>query len=336
MAITVIEGFDALTVAYVVTKYPLTAAFGADMVTGRYGGQGYRPGPGNQNGEWVVPAGALGSFAMGAGLRTPLGGFSTGINLIRFNTSAGNRQFTVGLKNDGTVVVAAGTSLASPLASSAAGVVTSDTWFYMEVELIISDTVGRCTVFVNGTQVLTISGVDTKGSTTTVVDEIRFTIAGTGGGGLVIDDFYLVDAATRLGESRVTTLVPTADTADKDWGRSTGADNYALVDELPFVTTDYVTSATIGDLDLYDFGNLPYTPVTIHAVQTSMFAAKDDAASRTVRARLKSGATSSNGTNLGLSATHVQKLDLYATDPNTAAAWTTSAVNALQAGPETV
>jgi len=336
MALVLMEGFDALTAAYVSTKYPLSATFGPDMVAGRYGGQGFRPGPGNQNGILVIPTGALGSMTIGAGLKMPIGGFGTGINFIRFNTTAGNRQFTVGLKNDGTIVVAAGATLTTPLASSAAGVVVSNTWFYIEVELIISDTVGRCTIFVNGTQVLTVSGVDTKGSTTTVADEIHFTQSGTGEGGITIDDVYLTDSAARLGESRISTLVPTADTSDKDWGRSTGSDNYALVDELPFVTTDYVTSATVGDLDLYDFGNLPYTPLTIHAVETSMFAAKDDAASRTIRARLRSGGTDANGTNFGLSATHTQKIDRYATDPNTAAAWTASAVNALQAGPETV
>jgi len=335
MALVFMEGFDALTASYVTSKYPLGAYFGPDVVTGRYGGQGFRPGPGNQNGELVISTGGLNASALGAGIKMSLSGFSTGINFIRYNTSAGNRQFTIGAKSDGTIVVAAGTSLATPLASSAAGAILSDTWFYIEVELTISDTVGACTVYINGSSVLTVSGVDTKGSTTTVADEIRFTMSGTGAGGITIDDIYLTNTAARLGESRITTLVPTADTADKDWGRSTGSDNYALVDELPFVTTDYVTSATVGDLDLYDFGNLPYTPLTIHAVQTSFFAAKDDAATRAVRARLRSGGTDANGTALGLSATHVQKQDLYLTDPNTSAAWTASAVNALQAGPET-
>lgn len=335
MAIVGMEGFDALTAPYVGTKYPLSATFGPDVVAGRYGGQGYRPGPGNQNGEWVYPVGALNTFAFGVGLNFPLTGFSTGINFIRFNNSAGNRQFTIGAKDDGTIVVNAGASLASPLASSAAGVISSASWFYLECEFVLSDTVGECRVYVNGTEVINISGVDTKGSTTTVVDRLQFSMSGTGGGGIIIDDFYLVDTDTRLGESRISTLVPTADTADKDWGRSSGSDNYALVDELPFSATDYITSATVGDLDLYDFDNLPYTPLDIHAVQTSFFAAKDDAASRSVRARLRSGGTDANGGNLGLTATHIQKTDIYETDPNTSVAWTASAVNALQAGPET-
>lgn len=336
MSLVVMEGFDALTASYVTSKYPLGGYFGADVTTGRYGGQGFRPGPGNQNGEWVVSTGGLGTFTCGCGINVSLSGFSTGINLLRMNNSAGNRQFTIGLRSDGTVCVQNGTgSLSSALAASAAGVVTSSAWFYMEVEFVLSDTVGECRVWINGTKVIDISGVDTKGSTTTVVDELRYGQVGTGAGGIILDDFYLTNTATRLGESRITTLVPTADTADKDWGRSTGSDNYALVDELPYATTDYVTSATAGDLDLYDFGNLPYTPLTIHAVQTSFFAAKDDAASRSVRARLRSGGTDANGTSLGLTATHVQKTDIYATDPNTTAAWTASAVNALQAGPET-
>jgi hypothetical protein len=233
MALVLMEGFDALTAAYVSSKYPLSATFGPDVVTGRYGGQGFRPGPGNQNGEWVVQTGGLGVFTVGCGLKFPLSGFGTGINFIRFNNSAGNRQFTIGAKSDGTVVVAAGASLVTPLASSVAGVIASDTWFYCEVEYELSDTVGICRVWINGVKVIDVSAVDTKGSTTTVVDELRFTMSGTGAGGITVDDFYLTNTSTRLGESRIVTLVPTSDTADKAFLRSTGADNYALVDELP-------------------------------------------------------------------------------------------------------
>lgn len=336
MALVLMEGFDVLTAAYIQSKYPLGNYFGADTTTGRYAGQGFRPGPGNQNGEWTVSTGGLGTFAFGCGINVPLSGFGTGINLVRFNNSAGNRQFTIGLKADGSFVVAAGATLTSPLATSATGLVTSSSWFYLECEFVLSDTVGECRLYINGAKVIDISGVDTKGSTTTVVDELRFGMVGTGGGGLIVDDFYLTNTAARLGESRIVTLVPTSDTADKDWGRSTGSDNYALVDEAPFNSdTDYLTSSTVGDLDYYGLSNLTYDPVSIHAVQTSIIARKDDAASRSVRSKLKSGATVANGADLGLSASYIQRQDLYVTDPATGAAWTRSAVDALVVGIET-
>ena len=47
---------------------------------------------------------------------------------------------------------------------------------------------------------------------------------------------------------------------------------------------------------------------------------------------LKSGATTNEGTAQALSSTAAYYRQLYETDPNTTAAWTNIAVNALEAG----
>jgi hypothetical protein len=72
------------------------------------------------------------------------------------------------------------------------------------------------------------------------------------------------------------------------------------VDTLrPTADTDYVAAATPGDLDLYAMGNLSFTPDTVHAVQLTMVARKDDAEARQVRTKLKSGTTTADGTTPG-------------------------------------
>jgi hypothetical protein len=81
-------------------------------------------------------------------------------------------------------------------------------------------------------------------------------------------------------------------------------------------------------------GDLPFTPDSIHAVQVTMCARKDDAATREVRCRVKSGAASANGAPLALTASYVYYRDIFETDPNTSAAWTSGGVNAIQIGPE--
>ena len=65
-----------------------------------------------------------------------------------------------------------------------------------------------------------------------------------------------------------------------------------------------------------------------------MCARKDDAATREVRCRVKSGAASANGALLALTASYVYYRDIFETDPNTSAAWTSGGVNAIQIGPE--
>ena len=92
----------------------------------------------------------------------------------------------------------------------------------------------------------------------------------------MIDDVYVTNTSTRLGESRVAVLYPSADTAHADWTPSTGTDHYALVDETTVNSdTDYVASGTVGDLDLYEVGDLPFTPESIHAVQVTTCARKE-------------------------------------------------------------
>jgi hypothetical protein len=66
----------------------------------------------------------------------------------------------------------------------------------------------------------------------------------------------------------VDVLYPNADTADADRSPSAGTDHYAVVDETTVNgDTDYVASGTAGDLDLYEVGDLPFTPDSIHPVQ---------------------------------------------------------------------
>jgi len=337
VAIVLTEGFDLLTTNDVAAKYPSGAQFSPAMSAGRFSGQSYNPGTGNQNGEWVLRFTGQAAFTFGIAhyvTSTQLGGASTGVRIARFREAGDSTQAELRLAANGQLLAYNGPGSAL-LGSSAAGVITADTFHYIEVEFVLSDTVGVFKVYVNGVQVINVTGADTKAQSSAVVTNLSFTFSGNGNGGQRYDDFYLTDTAARLGESRIETLSPSADTATKNWGRSAGSDNFALVDEKPSDgDTTYVTATTAGTADLYDMADLSEVPLVIHAVQSSIIGRKDDAATRAVRCNLKSGGTTANGTALGLTTSYVQRVTLYATDPDTGSAWTASGVNALQAGPE--
>ena len=144
---------------------------------------------------------------------------------------------------------------------------------------------------------------------------------------------YVTNTATRLGESRVLVLYPNADTADADWTPSAGADHYATIDEAVNGDTDYVASGTVGALDVCELSDLGVTPDSIQAAQVTMCARKDDAASREVRCKVKSGAAVANGTPHALTASYMYNRDIFETDPDTSAAWTSSGVDACRSGP---
>lgn len=77
---------------------------------------------------------------------------------------------------------------ATVVATSAAGLIAVNTWNYIEIQTLIAD-VGTITVRVNGTPVITVTGVDTQNGLTGIIDEARL----VGGSGYVntYDDLYL-------------------------------------------------------------------------------------------------------------------------------------------------
>ena len=55
-----------------------------------------------------------------------------------------------------------------------------------------------------------------------------------------------------------------------------------------------------------------------------------------MRCKVKSGAATADGTPHALTASYVYYRDIFETDPDTAAAWTSAGVDAVQIGPEVV
>lgn len=238
-----------------------------------------------------------------------------------------NGSITVNLGDTATVVTGA---------TSAAGVITVAVWSHIEVEIVISDTVGEARVWVDGAQVINVSGVDTRNVAGTAnADGVQFGGAANTGD-QDYDDLWIGTTATEhKGDVRIETLVPTADTADKDWTPNSGTVNYDRVDESqPDADTTYVASATVGHLDKYDLGALSSTPAAVYAVQTTMYARKDDATVREVRTLIDSGGSVSNHPNRAMGATYGPFRSFDTTDPNGGGAWSAAAVDALKVGIE--
>jgi hypothetical protein len=160
---------------------------------------------------------------------------------------------------------------------------------------------------------------------------------------LRLDDVYLCDTSGSrnndfLGDVRVVTFRPDADTAQGDFTPSSGSVHYALVAEAPDDDGDasYVESGTVGHKDLYGYQDLTGTPAAILALQLATVARQDDARSRRLRAVLKSGATTANGVTRGLGTSYALYDDRFEVDPATGTAWTKAGVDALEAGLQVV
>jgi hypothetical protein len=235
----------------------------------------------------------------------------------------------------------------SILASSASAIAVT-AWTFVEMRALVNNVTGAYEVKLNESSLISGSSINTASGTGTdyAVDSIRLIGAATMEPRF--DDLVIVDTTvagsepiTYTGKVTVATLWPSADGALSQFtGVGTGAANYDRVDETPGKDDDtsYVQSSTVGNRDLYDFDNIPggYAGLsTILAVQTSAAVRKAQPGTKELRTNIRSVATDVNGSNVELTAGYkYTPAQIEATDPNTASAWTTSGVNAMQAGIE--
>jgi len=176
-----------------------------------------------------------------------------------------------------------------------ASVVANDTWVYLEVELVISASVGTATVSANGTQIGSFSGdnfptLATAGTfigTWSSLRHLALHSAPTPFLDVRMLDLYLFDRAgsrnnAKIGPHEVNRLVPTGAGASTGWTPSAGA-NWAAVDEVPpDDDTTYVSASTAGTRDAYVFESVP-AGVDPPGVTVSLYAKKTGAGSAALK-----------------------------------------------------
>lgn len=337
MALLFMEGFATNDVA---TKWDATSA-GVTVGTSS-------PSPRVTNGSWAVffyPGVLHKSFAakskiiMGGGFYCSANSFA-----LTFMGDAGTTSHITVLRNNSTgfIEIRRGTAAGSILATGTT-FITAAVWTYVEVSVTVSDTVGEVHVRLNGsaTDEVSYTGDTKNAGTASTIDKVQIAHV-TSSGGLYATDIYIIDdtgAAPNnafLGDVTVRTLSPNANGNSSQLVGSDGnsTDNYLLVDEKPFSSSDYAGSATTGQKDTYGLQDLPATVTTVYGVQVNANMLKSDAGASQSRIVIRSGGTDYGGTTRVLSTSAITYTELYEQNPNTAAAWTPTNVNGLEAGME--
>jgi hypothetical protein len=220
--------------------------------------------------------------------------------------------------------------------------VAKEQYHWIELKVTIDDTGGAVELRRNGAVLLTFAG-NTKGAPTgdiTCVQLRSMNVTSSNRVDVWLDDIVIADDLGGrnddfLGDLRIGTLVPTADTAQKDWAPNTGSDNFSRVAEIPpDDDTSYIASATPGDRDLYAMAPLGITPLAVKGLQQTALARKDDAGDRALSLVLKSGAEVAVASPVVLGSSYAFIEHIHDIDPTTGAPWTPAAVDAVQAGLE--
>lgn len=338
MALLFCDGFDHYATADIGKKWTTVITNGAaiEATTGRRGGGALML----ENSSRVaksVPA----AQTMITGVALKSTGLSpaalSGRALIEFHDTTGNViHLSLYPLADGSLHVYRGQTTTF-LGMTATGLVTNGAYAYIEMKAKIDDAVGTVEVRVNGTSVLTLTGIDTRNAGNAYVNSVRLGHdVGSNVEGL-FDDCYICDTSGStnndfLGDVRIDTLYPNADGFYSQLATSTGSTHYTLVDESVPSTTDYVSGGVAGLKDSYGFTDLT-TTASVLGVQVCNLMYKDDAGSRSGANLVRSAGTDSQSATVALSTSPLYNLSVHQTDPATSAAWTQAAVNAMEAGP---
>lgn len=215
----------------------------------------------------------------------------------------------------------------------------SNSWHWIEIKLLIDDTIGELIVKLDEVTVFEQIGVDTQSGGSQFVDVIRWLSDELPDTVYSIDDVIIHNNADFIGDHRIETLRVFDESPQIDFNPSAGSNNAAMVDEAPGADNDttYVESSTPGHQDLYSATTFTgLDPVDITAVIVRGKIKKDDAGSRSIKFLANTG-TIGNTAITALSTDYQYADGIFETDPSTdGAPFTKANVNAIEIGFEVV
>jgi len=216
---------------------------------------------------------------------------------------------------------------------------------YIEVIATFHSSTGAVTIYLDGVNVLALTGVRTTGSGGNQATKVSFASTRTFGWS-GYDDYYICDSSgaapwntvisggnpNNLPKVGTKTISGTGNLAQ--WTPLSGL-NYTQVNESDMNSdTSYNSTYTIGASDLYSLTSSGLTTNIIYGVQATSWTKLDSTGSRTASMEWKSGATVYDGsifTENGTSS-YTPHMEMKTLDPNTNAQWTRANLDALQIG----
>lgn len=210
--------------------------------------------------------------------------------------------------------------------------------YYIELKATINSVSGSYSLHINTVAELAGSGVNTRGTgTNNSADLVR--LGSTVNVNVFIffyDDFYICDTAGAdnndfLGDVRVQCVFPNADGATSSWTPNSGTvHNDRVRETTPDDDTTYLSSATIGQIDSWAYGDVTPTTGTVKAIQLLPYVRKDDAGVRTIAPGVRIGGTDYPQANANLGNTYQYLPQIVERSPATAVPFTIAEVNAME------
>ena len=228
------------------------------------------------------------------------------------------------------------------LLGTGSSILNINTFYHIDLSVVISDTVGSFVLKLNGLTEISGSGIDTKATANAYVD--RFYLGGgySEEGAVAPGERYWDDVAvgddqgsfntSSPGDVAVEAIHPTGAGATTAWTPSAGTNWQNVDDALPDDDATYNKSNTVGQTDMYAMADLAEATGLIKAVQYVQYARKDNAGTRLIAPVVRIGGADYAGSDIELGATYDHFTQLKEVSPATSAAWTISEINAMEYG----
>jgi hypothetical protein len=346
MALLVAESFDDLP-SGTGSAYLLNKRYWSGAVITQFNHSGGRT-PGRYHG-WAKTAQTSGSPDVLWTLPAPLSEFYGALAVNRTGSNTGSvivLAFRDGASNQIEMRMAGGVD-GSTLQFTRNGVALGNVasvfplgvWVWLSVRIVISNTAGIIEVRNGvGDVLLNLTGLNTQATANPHVNAVGF----LEGSIKAIDDVFLMDTSGatfngHLTERAIRTLFPAADGTTLDWTANGASARWDCVNEqTPDDDTTYLSSGTVGQVNLSALSDMATAETGIEAVIVQHRSRKDDVGARSVRGLLRTGGTNYNGATVALASGYVNVADKWELNPTTSSPFTRTEVDALEAGVEVV
>lgn len=257
-----------------------------------------------------------------------------------FNDNANVPQITIMLQSTGIIEVQSGSVGGAKLGDSVTPAITAEAYTHIECLVTIHPSAGQVEVRVNGVTVISLSGINTDPTGETEISQIVVYPKPNAfiPSDIYYDDIFCYDGDgsynnTFIGDRRVLTLFPDADTLQADWSWSAGPTAYQAIDEpSPDEDVTYIfanpgsSPASVSEFSLDD---LPAGVSAISALMTVNRMRKTDAGTANVQASIVSASSEAAGADSALTEAYTYYHDVVEVDPDTSAPFTPAAVDAV-------
>lgn len=265
----------------------------------------------------------------------PNGTIGAGQNLLAFLDASGNPQVTTQTNLNGTLTVKRGSGNGTTLGTSSTSTTMTDgVWSFLEFALVCDPSAGNFQIQINGSNVLSLTNVNTQGSNSTTIGAVQILGASVNN---YVQDIYICDSTgtrnnTFLGDVEMPASLANANGTYAAWSANGASPLYACVNAAtPADGSIFASDSTPGDRMSVAYPSTTVAGTIVGIAHVSRML-KSTSGTRTVSQVVTSNGVDDVGPAQALSTSYTYYEQISETDPNTGQPWTAAGFNQIQTG----